>query len=453
MGKLRSGIVYRYARPYSNEREILDGLPNYFYVAHVAGVLALLDKGISPIGSVEGPQGERYPAVLVSTSEHKAGTEDTPWQDIIDANIGYVKYFGDNKLPGLKTQKKTDPKDTKSETPKKPEETPGNQVLLKQLDFHQGMDPSKRQQAAPILVFERVRHDGRLKGNVRFAGYGVIASAERVTQYQKVNNSASGYSYFTNYVFEIALLALTDENEEFDWNWVKARADKNVSEKDCLKLAPNAWRQWVRTGQIEPNRRRVSSLLVKKETQQPEPKSRGEKCLFDIYEHYRDGRQHQFELLALKVSQQILGQGAGSPGWITKKSGDGGVDFVLRLEVGSGFASTRLVVLGQAKCEAPNKKTGGIDVARTVARLKRGWIGVYVTTGSFSDHTQREIIEDQYPLVTVAGKQLAEHTLALVESAGGDITVKSYLESLDVEYERDYKNGLSRRRPEEILFD
>ena len=42
--------------------------------------------------------------------------------------------------------------------------------------------------------------------------------------------------------------------------------------------------------------------------------------------------------------------------------------------------------------------TNGKDIARTVARLKRGWIGIYITTGYFSEPVQREVIEDKYPL-------------------------------------------------------
>jgi len=56
-------------------------------------------------------------------------------------------------------------------------------------------------------------------------------------------------------------------------------------------------------------------------------------------------------------------------------------------------------VLGQAKCQVLDRPTHGRDIARTVARLRRGRLGVYVTTSFFSSQTQREVIEDRYPTV------------------------------------------------------
>jgi hypothetical protein len=70
-------------------------------------------------------------------------------------------------------------------------------------------------------------------------------------------------------------------------------------------------------------------------------------------------------------------------GWITPPSSDGGADFVGRFDVGDGFARARLVVLGQAKCETG--ATGGLHMARTIARLRRGWLVVFVTTSYFSE--------------------------------------------------------------------
>jgi hypothetical protein len=105
-----------------------------------------------------------------------------------------------------------------------------------------------------------------------------------------------------------------------------------------------------------------------------------------------------------------------------------------------------VVVLGQAKCEAPDKPTNGVALARTVARLKRGWIGAYVTTSFFSRQSQLEVIEDAYPLIKISGKTLAEETLKMVES-GGFSDVIGFLETLEVEYPEMIQN----RRPDEIL--
>jgi len=90
MGTLIVGDVYRYARPYSASDPIRDELPNYFHCVRTGGEkLPLLEAGINPIRSVKDPNGRsRLPAILISSSPHKIGSEQTPWQDIFDVDHG-----------------------------------------------------------------------------------------------------------------------------------------------------------------------------------------------------------------------------------------------------------------------------------------------------------------------------------------------------------------------------
>ena len=200
---------------------------------------------------------------------------------------------------------------------------------------------------------------------------------------------------------------------------------------------------------IESVRRRASLAKVESvETQRPRPGSREDKCLSQIYAFYGANGRHRFELLASRVvMSHVNSYGGGyTEGWVTRGSGDGGVDFVGKVRLGSGFAAVDVVVLGQAKCEAPDRPTNGVAIARTVARLKRGWIGAYVTTIFFSKQSQLEVIEDAYPLIKISGLTLATETLKLVES-GGFRDVIGYLDSLELEYPEMIRN----RRPDEIL--
>ena len=135
-------------------------------------------------------------------------------------------------------------------------------------------------------------------------------------------------------------------------------------------------------------------------------------------------------------------------GWITKGSGDSGIDFIGRMDIGTGFGSAKVIVLGQAKCESLNSPTGGNHIARTVAKLKRGWLGVYVTTSYFSDPAQIEILEDKYPLLLINGKKLAELVNEIVFDQGYK-NVAEYLKKVDSEYE----GVIQYRDPEEILFE
>ena len=210
--------------------------------------------------------------------------------------------------------------------------------------------------------------------------------------------------------------------------------------------------EWQKSGHvnIEKFRRNVSRTKIKRQNEQkPEINSREEKCLKAIYVYYAN-KKHNFELLASRVVQGIINRNGGryKEGWLTKKSGDGGVDFIGRIDLGSGFSTIKIVVLGQAKCESPDKSTSGKDIARTVARLKRGWIGAYVTTGTFSDTSQIEMFEDQFPLLTVNGYELARETLILQEESGASSIIE-FLDSLD----KSYASMLHNRRPEDILSD
>ena len=118
-----------------------------------------------------------------------------------------------------------------------------------------------------------------------------------------------------------------------------------------------------------------------------------------------------------------------------------------RLDVGATTANTPLVVLGQAKCVKPSTSISPDQVARVVARLRRGWIGVYVTTGVFSAQAQAEVVDDQYPLVLIPGRVLAEQVIRMaVTDFGGD------LEKLLASIAGGYGEAITQRRPEEILF-
>lgn len=230
------GAIYRYARPYSATNEFQDGMPNYFYATETLNLTKpLLEKGISPIAAVKIKGESRIPAILISSSPHKFGSESTPWQDLFDVDNGAIRYFGDNKASASAHL------------------APGNQVLLDQFRIHTSPDPFERSRAVPILFFEREEVAGRKKGNVRFQGLGMLQKVELVTQFQK------SIGYFTNYVFEFAVLSLANENEVLDWDWISARRNPDITNSEADRLAPKSYREWQKLGQLalEKNIRRV----------------------------------------------------------------------------------------------------------------------------------------------------------------------------------------------------
>lgn len=429
MTKLKLGEVYRYSSLNSPEIQTIDGLPNLLFFTKTLGQnKTLLEAGINQVGAVNCVSGKRTPAILITSSTHKHGSKETPWQDIFDIDNGFVRYFGD----------------TKSDM--NPTLSAGNRRLLEQFEFHKSDLNELRMKAVPILFFRSVKVGDRVKGNRVFQGLGLLRSAELVTQHQK------NIGYFTNFVYEFDILDLKNEYQYFSWDWISARRDPSVADEVALKLAPRAWQDWVLHGngiRERVSRRVLKRLTVSKTEQLPVIGSREERCLEEIFKHY-DGKKHHFELLAARVVASILKNSGARyhEGWITQGSGDGGVDFVGRLDLGTGFAKVEVVVLGQAKCESYKTPTNGVHLARTVARLKRGWIGAYVTTLFFSEGSQCEISEDKYPLITVSGLDLARETLKLIEESGAE-NVIDYLGMLDVEYPQ----VISFKKPEDILSE
>ena len=360
--------LYRYVKPSPGpDVEFIDGLPNIFNVTRWPawpGLLGAgrvqLDRGIGSVVNVRAIDGLRRPAILIASKPHQAGSDWTPWHDELDPDRGHIRYYGDNKADS----------GTDAFGPV------GNRSILEQFLLHLGATRSDRLKAAPLLFFESLIHDGKAKGFWRFLGVGLVERAELVTQMDRRNRP------FVNYVFDCMLVDLGAEGLNLAWEWIAARRDPTKTLEEALLLAPNAWQRWVDDGpivkeQIRQQMNRSTTLTVV--DQRPDAGTPAEDALQHVIAHYKrlgpyqGVGEHRFEGLASEIAGSVLrASGQYTPGWITKRAGDGGIDFVSRLDLGSGLGSLKLVVLGQAKCIAGSAAvTSGLDLARTVARLDR----------------------------------------------------------------------------------
>jgi len=429
MSQLFIKEVFRYARPYNSTPDLIDGFRNHFSVtASKFGNQVLLEKGISPIGVVKASDGLRTPAIIIRSSPHKIGTETTPWQDVFDVDNGHIRYYGDNKLPGSD-----------------PALAPGNKILLELFSIYN--DSARRAYAVPLIFYKSVSRLNKPKGFIEFNGYGIIKGVELITQYDRKLDRT-----FSNYAFDFHVFSMAKENELFNWSWINDRKNPILATTQTLINAPSAWKEWIKLGNkvLEKNRRRVSKLLVVSAKEQiPSKGSREAKILSEVYNYYSKTKS-RFEILAAEIASKVFRDSVGhfKFGWITPPSSDGGADFYGRIDLGNGFGKAKLLVLGQDKCEALEKATGGNHVARTVARLRRGWVGVYVTTSYFSESVQREIIEDEYPIMLINGKRLAEALIKILHDEEYP-SLKKYLNELDSLY----INRLKNRKPDELLFE
>jgi len=63
------------------------------------------------------------------------------------------------------------------------------------------------------------------------------------------------------------------------------------------------------------------------------------------------------------------------------------------------------------------------------------WVGAYVTLGAFSEATQREVIDDEYPILLVPGLRVAQEIDRAAREAGlGGL--KACLEAIDATYDK-----------------
>lgn len=425
----------RYARKANQVDVEHDGFLNYHWLLSPGDLgrpMVMLEAGINSPAEVLGADGARRALIAIRSSPWKAGHETNPWHDEFDLDHGHVRYFGDHK-PG---------------TVGLPGTTKGNRLLLEAARLHAGTSRQERLLAPPLLLFRSVtvHREGRavLKGHVEFCGAAIIERLEHVVQ----RDPETGRS-FPNLALDLAVVSGGDV-DGIDLRWIDDRRDPELNAEQALRHAPETWARWVKQGRVAipgVRRRVLASAVRSSKEQQPVQGSPEDRVLQQVYGFY-DGRKHAFELLASRVAAEVLRESGARyrEGWLSRSSGDGGVVFIGRIDMGSLAASTPVVVLGQAKCILPTSSISPEQVARVVARLRRGWIGVYVTTGSFSRQAQVEIIDDQYPVVLISGGTLATAVRQMAQ-ANHDGDLGALLEStVD-----GYGTAVTHRRPEEVL--
>ncbi len=355
------------------------------------------NRGVFYYAPVSDPAGiTRIPAFLLYSNNLRGLSENNPWPDVVDSDEGYALYHGDNRTLGSS-----------------PSSARGNRRILEIAAQYE--DPASRNLAPPMLLFDRQVEHGDSGSYRRFAGYGVPREI-------RIQSQRSRAGTFANIVLELVLFSLTEEGELFDWDWIDQRRDAALTAEDTISYAPAAWQNWVQGGDsvLETIRRRVFGATIRSRPDQIKDISTNDWAVLEEIHRFFTSNAYEFEGLASWAAGKVLGPSS-SRGWVTPRI-DGGIDFVSRLDIGSGFSRATVVVLGQAKCIRPDGSVSGLDLARTVARLRRGWIGSVVTTGTFSARAQRELMSDQYPIILVNGARLAQEVRAEMALTGISLT-------------------------------
>jgi hypothetical protein len=87
----------------------------------------------------------RLPAFIFLSNPFKKGAEGTPWVDVVEPDVGYCLFHGDNRRVGAE-----------------PLSSRGNEKFIQSQQFYS--DPNLRKFAPPVLVFEQTEQNGVRRG-------------------------------------------------------------------------------------------------------------------------------------------------------------------------------------------------------------------------------------------------------------------------------------------------
>lgn len=296
-----------------------------------------------------------------------------PWEDIVDYSTGTIFYWGDAKFD-----------DNKSYADYR-----GNKSLQRVFDR---VLENRLTEIPPILHFSKVA-----SGIVKFNGLCIIKNLE-LTWFQDKGNPVK------NYRAELTILDI----ERVELNWLHNRVECTDWQSLHIK-APEVWKDY-----LKGNTRKLdiwSKSILDKNEQLP-PEGSPEAVLL--------GRLHQlnpteFEAVVVELFRNLAH--VNHKIVRTRPTADGGFDFYGQFSIPYPV-KYEIEFLGEAKKFARDTAVQPKHVSRLVARLNRGQFGIFVTTSYYTRQTQREVLEDGYPVRLFSGNDLVNilQELRLVEN-------------------------------------
>lgn len=313
------------------------------------------------------------PCYIVLITRNTSHRWHNPWEDIIDYSTGSIFYWGDAKFNSDKNYS----------------EFRGNKHLKKVFEHVLENDLSG---VPPILHFSKVE-----RGIVKFNGLCVFSNLE-LTWYEDKGNPVK------NYRCELTILDI----DEVEVKWLHDRVQCKAK-KDLNDLAPKVWRDY-----LKGNTKKLDVWSVRvfdKENQLPTANSSDSKLLEELH----NLSPTQFEAVVVDIFRKL--PHVNHKITRTRPTADGGFDFYGQFTIPHPV-KYEIEFLGEAKKFARNSPVQPKHVSRLVARLNRGQYGLFVTTSYYTKQTQKEILEDGYPVKLFSGIDLVNflHELRLVDN-------------------------------------
>ena len=334
----------------------------------------------SGIGNSGGIRSAKYlkinshlPCYIVLITRNISHRWYNPWEDIVDYSSGAIYYWGDAKFDSEKNY----------------DEFRGNKHLKNVFDK---ILENKLSEVPPILHFSKVE-----SGVVKFNGLCALTNLE-LTWFEDKGNPVK------NYRCELTILDI--DKVQIDWLHYRVNSKSLSTLNDN---APEVWKDYIK-GNIKKMDVWSKSILGKEDQLPPEQSNEAM-----LLNNLSDLTPTQFEAVVVElfrnlphVNHKIVR---------TRPTADGGFDFFGQFTIPHPI-KYEIEFLGEAKKFARNNAVQPKHVSRLVARLNRGQFGLFVTTSYYTRQTQKEVLEDGYPVKLFSGNDLVNilQELRLVEN-------------------------------------
>ena len=300
--------------------------------------------------------------------------EELEWMDKIDRTLGRFVYWGDNRKAGNSLTR------TKFG---------GNEFLE---EIYSKLALGLRKHIAPVFVFQKY-----CRRDVIFCGLAVPGDCRINPQDALVSVWAQNSNgRYQNYKAIFTILDISC----IDSRWLND-LENGVGYKS--QYAPEVWKKWVDKGTYTPLITEKNPILYRKANEQlPSPESLEYTMLNQIISYFDN--PYIFEQFACKLVQIMDSNIINIEQ--TRHTRDGGRDAIGKYRVGLADGGIEIEFALEAKRYNLNHSVGIKETSRLISRIKHRQFGILVTTSFVGDQAYKEIIEDQQPIVIVAGKDI-----------------------------------------------
>ena len=338
------------------------------------------DDVLTKLMNVQNAGGFRFRNILNSTDKAYivlySSNEDIDWPDVLEAETGKFKYYGDNKRPGDKVDSKK-----------------GNLIL--EAIFNE----ENRNNIPPVFIFMK-NPTASSNRSVRFLGLAVPEDYHlgKENSLKAIWRTSNG-ERFINYEAHFTILNTKAINRE--WLSCLINGDSLNS-----SFAPESWVKYVIYGLTDDIILRAPKNKEYRSKNEQLPSTNKElKKLDFIYQYYKDD-PYKFEYFAAKLVGLMDNNFLNFN--ITRAVKDGGIDAIGEYRLGHKNNSIKLRCALEAKCYQRDNSNGVKLLSRLISRLKYRDFGIFVTTSYVSEQAYKELLEDGHPVIIISGRDIVE---------------------------------------------